>query len=404
VTPLVWTLASLLLYLALVAPDRRDAWRKQVQSTRERTLAILASLGLGVLSALPALLVERWLSRWFEIDPRAQVTGSFAAILTSLLVFAPLEEALEVAAVLPVFRIGWIKGGREGLAFASAVAMGFAAVEGFVYLRSARAEGVLVPSLAGALVVLRLGLATVARLFSASVWGYLLGRRRAEGGMELRNANRTFAISWIAAVAVRGLCDHLVFGKGVSALLGAIPLFVGMLFVAYAARSEFSPAVLARGGRISFLSSLPPPPSLHAMRAALRRAERPVMPQWIVMGGLVTMGVIITCVVVAVVLGRRFGVDFSVVDEGEVTGAVPLSLIGLGVLVAFPVSGYLVARASGAESVLEPALSAALAIVGTLVMLGLAAPVALVFAVAFAPIAFGLACAGAWLGLGGSHA
>jgi hypothetical protein len=36
-------------------------------------------------------------------------------------------------------------------------------------------------------------------------------------------------------------------------------------------------------------------------------------------------------------------------------------------------------------------------------MLGLAAPVAVVFALAFAPIAFGLACAGAWVGIGGSQ-
>jgi hypothetical protein len=62
----------------------------------------------------------------------------------------------------------------------------------------------------------------------------------------------------------------------------------------------------------------------------------------------------------------------------------------------------LVARASGADSVLEAALSTGLAIVGMLVMLGLAAPVAVVFALAFAPIAFGLACAGAWVGIGGA--
>ena len=66
----------------------------------------------------------------------------------------------------------------------------------------------------------------------------------------------------------------------------------------------------------------------------------------------------------------------------------------------FPLPGYLVARASGADSVLEAALSTGLAIAGTLVMLGLAAPVAVVFALAFAPIAFALACAGAWIGIG----
>jgi hypothetical protein len=47
----------------------------------------------------------------------------------------------------------------------------------------------------------------------------------------------------------------------------------------------------------------------------------------------------------------------------------------------------------------EPALSAGLAIVGSLVLLGLAAPISVVFALAFAPIAFGLACAGAWFGM-----
>jgi hypothetical protein len=115
------------------------------------------------------------------------------------------------------------------------------------------------------------------------------------------------------------------------------------------------------------------------------------------------MGVIITSVVGTVVLARRFGVDFSMVDEGEMTGAIPLALLGLGVLLAFPASGYLVARASGADSVLEAALSTGSAIVGTLIMLGLAAPVAVVFALAFAPIAFGLACVGAWVGIGGAQ-
>jgi len=136
------------------------------------------------------------------------------------------------------------------------------------------------------------------------------------------------------------------------------------------------------------------------MRAALRRAEQPVMLHWIGLGMLVTVGLVIGAVVVAVLVGRRAGVDFGAVDEGELTGAVPLALVGLAVLFAFLLSGYLVARASGAESVLEPALAAGLAILAALVLLGLAAPVALVFALAFAPIAFGLACTGAWLGIG----
>jgi len=75
-----------------------------------------------------------------------------------------------------------------------------------------------------------------------------------------------------------------------------------------------------------------------------------------------------------------------------------LVLLGTTVLAAFPISGFLLARASGAEGVVEPALGAAFAISGIVVLLGLAAPVAVVFALAFAPVAFALACIGAWVG------
>jgi hypothetical protein len=104
---------------------------------------------------------------------------------------------------------------------------------------------------------------------------------------------------------------------------------------------------------------------------------------------------------VAVWTGHQVGLDFSAIErEDTSTAIVPLVLITSSILAAFPLSGYLVTKASGSDGVLEPALSAALAIVAVLVMLGLAAPVALVFALAFAPIAFALACMGAWFGLG----
>src|SRR5690606_28065841 len=91
-------------------------------------------------------------------------------------------------------------------------------------------------------------------------------------------------------------------------------------------------------------------------------------------------------------------VDFSIVDEHDVSTTAPVALLGSGILFAFPVSGYLIARASNLPTLLEPALASALAILLALVLLGLAAPVALVFALAFSPIAWALACAGAWIG------
>jgi RsiW-degrading membrane proteinase PrsW (M82 family) len=393
---LVLALIPAAVCLLLLVPEwRAIPWLRSAlddpNASRARKRGTLTALLAGALAALPIELMVRALASWTRVDPKEPETGALSSILVMLFLFAPLEEASKVAALWPL-RARHVEDGREGVAFGVAVAVGFACVEAGLYLRGAELAG-----LAGALLIIRIALATVARVFASALWGYGLGRARLHG----RAIDRFFVLSWLAATALRGLFDHLIFGRGIASLLGAMPLFVGMLFVSYLGVRELAPNALplSRVRRLSFLPSLPPP-SLRAMRDALRKAERPVMLRWIVLGALVTMGVIITSVVATVVLARRFGVDFSTVDEGEVTGVIPLALLGLGILLAFPASGYLVARASGADSVLEAALSTGLAIVGTLVMLGLAAPVAVVFALAFAPIAFGLACAGAWVGIG----
>jgi hypothetical protein len=50
------------------------------------------------------------------------------------------------------------------------------------------------------------------------------------------------------------------------------------------------------------------------------------------------------------------------------------------------------------HTLLEPALAVVLALVVTLVCLGFAAPFTVVFALAISPIAWLLACFGAWVG------
>ena len=396
---LVLALFPAVVYVSLLVPEWRILpWTRRAPDdpleARARKRGRLTALGIGALAAFPVELAVRGLASWTRVDPKAPETGVLTSILVMLVLFAPFEEASKVAALFPL-RARHLEDGEEGIVLGSAIATGFACVEAGLYLRGATLAGY-----EGAFVVARVALATVARVFAGAVWGYALGRARLKG----KRADRFFVVVWLAATELRGLFDHLIFGRGFASFFGAMPLFIGMLFVSYLGARELAPNALPLSRirkRLSFFPSLPPPPSLRAMRDALRRAERPVMLRWIVLGALVTMGVIITCVVGTVVVARRFGVDFSTVDEGEMTGAIPLALLGLGVLLAFPASGYLVARASGADSVLEAALSTGLAIVGTLIMLGLAAPVAVVFALAFAPIAFGLACAGAWVGIGG---
>jgi len=393
---LVVALVPAALYLALLFPDWRVLpWLRHPSSDAARTrrdkLRTLVAMALGAAVGLPVELALRVVAAATEVDPKAQVAGAWSAVVTTLLVYAPLEELGKVLALAPVYA-RFVRGKREGALLATAVAMGFACVELALYLRG-RSLG----NWEGGLLVLRALLATVARLFTAGVWGYAFGRARGSG----RVLDRASVLIFLAATELRGLYDHLVFGRGLAALLGSMPLFAGMVVLAYIALREIAPHTVPawEDPHLPFLPSMPPP-SLRKMREALTRAERPVALHWIVLGAVVTVGVIVSGVVLAVFIGLRAGVDFSLVDEGAITAAQPLALIGAGVLLAFPVAGYLVARASRADSVLEAALATGLAIFGILVMLGLAAPVAVIFALALAPVAFGLACAGAWVGIG----
>jgi hypothetical protein len=390
-------LIPLALYLALVLPPWKvSPWRRSrasdpAEGARQRRSAAL-SIGLGLAVAPPLEWAVRAAGAALGVDPKQQITGAWASILTTLFVFAPLQEAAKLGVILPT-RGRALRGGWDGVLVGAGVAAGFACVELAWFGRDAAHYGE-----ASIFLVARSLQATIARLFAGAIWGYAIGRARSR----VRRFDRASLIAFSVATLLRGLYDHLIFGRGLAALLGSIPLFIGIVAVSYlAARELGSSASRARPtiGR----NPIGPRPSLRTVRNALRRSERPVKLRWIVFGAIVTVGVIVASVAGAVVLGLRLGVDFGAVDEGEIAGAVPLALIGLGVLLAFPASGYLVSRASGADSVLEAALSTGLAIAGTLVMLGLAAPVAVVFALAFAPIAFALACAGAWIGIGGER-
>jgi hypothetical protein len=198
-----------------------------------------------------------------------------------------------------------------------------------------------------------------------------------------------------------GVSDHLLFGRKPGGVLAAAPLVLCMGLVAFVGvRDLLRRGEAASSGRRARRFSIAAP-SIAAVREALRRTERPVMITWIGFGALVTTGVMTAALIGAVVLGHRVGIDFAAVDRVDTAGTTtaPLVLLGTAALAAFPIAGYLVARASSARTVLEPAMSAAVAIAGSLIFLGRAAPVAVVFAIAFAPIAFGLACAGAWVAI-----
>ncbi len=353
------------------------------------TLIAASTCALGAAAYAVAWVIEGRIEALVGLDPRGRVTADVAALVYTFFVAAPLEQGLKVAAIVPARRSERFVGPLVGIAFAALAALGFVTAHNAALLFITKGT---------AIDPLRALLAVPAHLFFAAAWGYVLGKAATHGGKRTLGG-AGFNIVWFAATLFNGVYDHIVFARSAVALLATGPVLAAMAIVAYAFRRDLLDAKTTPAAR----RFLPPiaPPSMEEMRAALRRTERPVMITWIGFGALVTTGVMTAALAGAVALGHRVGVDFAAVDRGDATavGAAPLVLLGGAALAAFPIAGYLVARASAARSVLEPAISAALAIAGTLVLLGLAAPVSVVFAIAFAPIAFGLACTGAWLGI-----
>ncbi len=348
-------------------------------------LRLHGALLFGALAGLLGVALESFFARFTGIDPRAQTLGDWSTLAALILLFAPVEEALKVAAFYPFHRLQPNQGRRGTIVAATLVALGYATIDTAHYLRG---QGLDPLSFARAL------LAIPTHVFAAAAWAYAIGRAREDG----EPADRSFVVAWLFASTLHGLYDHLLFGRGLATLFAVVPLLAAMAAVAYFAGRP----LFARGAPLPSLRGrpLPPPPSMQTVRAAFRRAERPATLRWIALGSFVTGGVMIVSVVGTVFLAHRLGIDFSAVDEGQVTSTVPLLMLGGAVLAAFPFAGYLVARAHGTGSILEPAMGAGVAIAGALVMLGLIAPVAVVFGLAFAPVAFVLACAGAWFGSG----
>jgi len=359
---------------------------------REPPWLVALTFLFGAIAAAGAIFVERKAMHFTGLDVRASVAGNAGSLFFLFLLIAPLSEAAKVAACWPAFRSKHFDEPYDGVVYASAAALGYAAVDvAFVLYRHP----------VGWIWVWRAMLGIPAHVFCAGMWGYGLGRAKQD-----KRPGAIFPMAWIVATAGHGLYIHFVFGRGEGAILMTVPMLFAMGVTAFFAardlhlRSERAEAhgfVSSRLSRVS-LAYASVPPSLAAMRAALKKADEPIKVRWIVLGAFVTLGAMFFFLALTVAIAFFFHFDFSGVDERDVTTAAPVAILGVGLLSSFPISGFLVARASAVSTLLEPALAAALALVLTLVMLGLAAAEAVVFALAISPIAWAFACAGAWVG------
>ncbi len=363
------TALPLLLFLALF---------RLVYAKARLSVTALAALALvGATTAVGCYYLEAALWGWTGLRTEPGPEGR-SSLMAMLMFAAPLEEGSKVLSVWPLHKLHRLKHRADGLLAATAVATGFAIAESILYLQSTSAE----------LPGLRSALGSLAHVCFAALWGYVLGQR---------SKLHLLSMTWLLSMIFHGLFDHIVFGRGVGTLVVGVLLSLALLglcglIIRDVFHEEDEMLQVSQAPRLQDLT-------LKDLTQALRRRDQPLMLHWILFGALVNTGVVLACLAAGVYFGHQLGVDFAAADEGDMRSNGPLVLLGAAVTAAFPIAGYLIARASGTRSVLEPAMGAAAAIAVVVTLLSMAAPIAVVFALAVAPLAFGLACAGAWFGL-----
>lgn len=127
---------------------------------------------------------------------------------------------------------------------------------------------------------------------------------------------------------------------------------------------------------------------------------------FLVFGPLGYIGGMALAIVSVALLGHAAHVDFGEIDRAGPGAEYAAMLLGLGVVMSFPVMGVVLSAASGGREqrqhayVLEAMLGAGIAAVFALWALRGIAPTGLSLGVAIMPIAVGLAAAGAWVTTG----
>ncbi len=368
-------------------------WFDRARQQKQAFWPGIRAIALGAAGAFPALAVRWAVGAYAGVhEPRMGVLDP-VALAFAFLVLAPLDEALRLGAATAALPELDAVRPYDRMRGAIGAALGFASV-----FTAVRLVGIASSSgRVAAFDVARALLDLIAHVSFSSLWGFALGRSRRRGFEE-----RSVRLAFVAAAGLSSTTTYLLYGRGPGATVAAAPLVLLAVFAALVARRDLLRVESMRSS--ARLSRLLPvaPPTVDEIEAMLRRKPGQNVALWrIGVGALVTLGSLLAGLVIAVVVGRRFHVDFAAIDRGGAGDAAvgPLVLLGICALGAFPVAGFVTARATTASSVLEPALGASVAIVTCFAIVGATAPVAVVFALAILPVAFALTCAGAWTGI-----
>lgn len=178
---------------------------------------LLLAFGLGLLSAAisRALYVALgWAS--LRYDAIALADGNTLGLFAySMLAIGPVEE---LAKMLPflilVLRLPEIDEPIDGIIYASFVALGYAAVENFMYLDYLTPVEAAARGFAG----------PVVHMLFASIWGYTIGCAHLRGESIVRGTIGGFLL----AAGLHGLYDFIVLQQSFNALPIAAVLIIGV--------------------------------------------------------------------------------------------------------------------------------------------------------------------------------
>lgn len=357
---------------------------------REPPWLVGTTFALGAALALVSLLVTSKAAALMGLDTSVATVGDTGVLVFLLFVVTPTQEAAKVAAAWPALLSKHVDEPYDGVVYAAASSLGFAAIDSAFMLRAHPAGG---------LWVARALLALPSHVFFACLWGYALGRAQ-----HARLRVPIFPAAFLVSIAARGLYACFIYGRGEGALLGVSPLLLAMGIVAWVLRRDLrqrharsSRASRPSSSRWSRLSAAAQAPTLSAVRAALSRADEPLKVRWVLFGALVVIGAMWMALAAGVLAAHLLRIDLSTVDGQDIRAAAPAVLLVVALLASFPMSGWLIVRAAGVQTLLEPALATLLALAVTVLGLGLAAPFTVAVGLALSPVAWVLACAGAWV-------
>lgn len=206
-------------------------WRDRYE--REPLKHLIISFILGILCAFPVLVIGKWLEA--ATEAHINTHNPLSTAVHAFIVVALVEEGMKfLALMLYMYRKREFDEPYDGIMYAVAVSLGFAAIENVLYVFGAKEDAFQVG-------LMRMFTAVPAHAVFAIIMGYFVGKAK----FQKRGIPAfTILLGLFGAVLFHGFYDYCLFlGDAAIAIWSFVSLIVGLLLArrAIRAHSEDSP-------------------------------------------------------------------------------------------------------------------------------------------------------------------